>query len=97
MLLIPCPWCGPREEREFDYGGNHVGLPGLGPDSDASMQSWHEVVHLRENPRGNIRELWYHRAGCERWITVTRNTLTHEFSCLSHFANDSATGDTDAD
>ena len=21
MLLIPCPWCGPREASEFSYGG----------------------------------------------------------------------------
>ncbi|MGE5094790.1 MAG: sarcosine oxidase subunit delta, partial [Betaproteobacteria bacterium] len=28
MLLIPCPWCGPREEIEFSYGGQaHVAYP----------------------------------------------------------------------
>ena len=28
MLLITCPWCGPREEVEFHYGGQaHVRLP----------------------------------------------------------------------
>ena len=21
MLLIDCPWCGPRDEIEFSYGG----------------------------------------------------------------------------
>ena len=21
MLLVPCPWCGPRDEVEFTYGG----------------------------------------------------------------------------
>ena len=21
MLMIPCPWCGPRDETEFVYGG----------------------------------------------------------------------------
>ena len=21
MLLVPCPWCGPRDEIEFRYGG----------------------------------------------------------------------------
>ncbi|MBL8960475.1 MAG: sarcosine oxidase subunit delta, partial [Gemmatimonadetes bacterium] len=25
MLQIPCPWCGPREEEEFRYGGE--GMP----------------------------------------------------------------------
>ncbi|MDQ3577662.1 MAG: sarcosine oxidase subunit delta, partial [Actinomycetota bacterium] len=28
MQLIPCPWCGPREEAEFHYGGQaHVAYP----------------------------------------------------------------------
>jgi len=22
MLLIPCPWCGPRSQIEFTYGGD---------------------------------------------------------------------------
>ena len=22
MLLIPCPWCGPRNQIEFTYGGD---------------------------------------------------------------------------
>ena len=29
MQLIECPWCGPREEVEFHYGGQaHVAVPG---------------------------------------------------------------------
>ena len=28
MQLINCPWCGPREETEFHYGGEaHVAYP----------------------------------------------------------------------
>ena len=28
MQLIECPWCGPREETEFHYGGQaHVAYP----------------------------------------------------------------------
>ena len=28
MMLIPCPWCGPRDETEFHYGGQaHVAYP----------------------------------------------------------------------
>ena len=28
MQLIQCPWCGPREEVEFHYGGQaHVAYP----------------------------------------------------------------------
>ena len=28
MQLIACPWCGPREETEFHYGGQaHIAYP----------------------------------------------------------------------
>ena len=28
MLLIDCPWCGPRDECEFSYGGEaHIKRP----------------------------------------------------------------------
>ena len=28
MLLINCPWCGPRDETEFHYGSEaHIGYP----------------------------------------------------------------------
>ena len=28
MLLIRCPWCGPRDETEFRYGGQaHLAYP----------------------------------------------------------------------
>ena len=30
MLLIRCPWCGPREEIEFRYGGEIVSSPPAG-------------------------------------------------------------------
>ena len=79
MLLIPCPWCGPRAEDEFSFGGAPVTFPKLDNGSIPCMQTWHEVVHLRENRKGDAQELWFHQSGCERWFKVTRNTQTHEF------------------
>ena len=35
-------------------------------------------VYLRDNPCGPLEELWYHGAGCRSWITVRRDTHTHE-------------------
>ena len=35
-------------------------------------------MHLRENPAGLHRELWYHEHGDRSWLVVTRNTVTHE-------------------
>jgi len=33
---------------------------------------------MRDNPRGEHSELWQHSFGCRRWITVSRNTYTHD-------------------
>ncbi len=69
MLLIPCPWCGPRPHIEFSYGGDAtVARPAA------------DIAHLyqRDNPRGWHDELWHHISGCRRWLKIRRNTVTHE-------------------
>lgn len=77
MLLITCPWCGPRDESEFGYGGEaHVAPPA---DSDkASDADWADYLFFRTNPKGVHRERWVHRHGCRRWFNVARHTVSHE-------------------
>ena len=75
MMLLPCPYCGPRDVTEFAYGGD-ANVPA--PAEDAPVEAWSARVYLRANPRGPHDELWQHSAGCRRWIRVRRNTLTHE-------------------
>ena len=60
MLLIRCPWCGPRDEIEFTYGGQaHIAYPA---DPDAlSDEEWADFLFMRDNPRGPFRERWYPR------------------------------------
>jgi heterotetrameric sarcosine oxidase delta subunit len=76
MLLIPCPWCGPRDEVEFHYGGQaHVAYPA---DPDALTDAeWADFLFMRENPRGPWSERWFHAAGCRRWFNVVRDTSTY--------------------
>lgn len=81
MLLIPCPNCGERDESEFDYGGRALPWPGL----EASLQQWHRDLHLRDNPRGKIEEHWYHAGGCECWIKIKRDLVSHE---ITHVTTD---------
>ena len=74
MLTIPCPFCGPRDETEFAYGGDATrAFPAL----DADAETWAEHVFLRGNPRGPHREHWHHVQGCRQWLVVERDTLTH--------------------
>jgi methylglutamate dehydrogenase subunit B len=77
MLLIQCPWCGARDQVEFTYAGDATVQR---PPPEAGEAAFVEYVYLRDNPRGLHRELWQHTGGCRRFLTVERNTLTHEIS-----------------
>ena len=77
MLLIPCPWCGPRAQVEFTYGGDAKVTRPADP-AKATDEAWHAYLYLRDNPRGPHAELWQHTGGCRRWFQVLRDTLTHE-------------------
>ncbi len=75
MILIPCPYCGPRAQSEFTYGGDATVKR---PAPDASMEAWFAYVYLRDNPKGPHDELWLHSAGCRTWFKVRRDTRTHD-------------------
>ncbi|MFI0928638.1 sarcosine oxidase subunit delta family protein [Streptomyces sp. NPDC021012] len=77
MLLIPCPWCGPRDEAEFHYGGQaHVPYP----EDPAALtdEEWARYLFFRDNPKGPFAERWSHAAGCRRWFNAVRDTATNE-------------------
>ena len=77
MLLIPCPFCGPRDESEFRYGAaGGVALPTDTPTLDD--EAWGAFVFIRPNPKGPLTERWCHSHGCRRWFSVTRDTATDE-------------------
>jgi heterotetrameric sarcosine oxidase delta subunit len=79
MLLITCPWCGPRDETEFRYGSEaDVAYP-TDPHALTDAQ-WADYVFARRNPKGRFAERWSHSAGCRRWFNVVRDTVTHEIS-----------------
>ena len=74
-MRLPCPLCGERDIREFTYKGAAVYLDR--PDPDAGDAAWDAYLHLRENPAGPTRDLWYHGGGCGAWLVVDRDTVTH--------------------
>ena len=74
-MRITCPLCGSRDRREFTYYGASDYLDR--PAEDAPSEAWDDYLHLRDNPAGETRDLWYHELGCSAWIEVTRNTVTH--------------------
>lgn len=77
MLLITCPWCGPRDEAEYHYGGQaHVPYPGN--TADLTDGQWAAYVFYRDNPKGPFAERWMHGTGCRRWFNVLRDTASYQ-------------------
>jgi len=79
MLLIDCPFCGPRAETELACGGEaHIARP---VNTEAiSDAEWADYLFMRKNPKGMQYERWNHARGCRRWFNVARDTVTHKIS-----------------
>ena len=81
MLLIDCPWCGPRAESEFGYGGEaHIARP-KNPEK-LSDEDWGDYVFMRANVKGVLLERWCHSHGCRRWFNLARDTVTYEIHAV---------------
>ncbi len=79
MLLIQCPFCGPRNESEFSYGG--PAMPPRPSDPAAvSDADWVDWLTVPPNPMGWLEERWWHARGCGAWLTICRHTVTHEIT-----------------
>ena len=95
MLSIPCPWCGPRDETEFSYGGEaHIVRPS-DPYSLTDDQ-WADYLFMRANPKGNYHEQWCHSFGCRRWFNVTRNTVSYRIMSKYRIGEPAPKAETDA-
>ena len=78
MLLITCPYCGPRPELEFrNMGEAHIARPAF--SVEPSDQDWAEFLYMRTNPKGLIAERWRHIHGCARFFNAVRHTVTDKF------------------
>jgi heterotetrameric sarcosine oxidase delta subunit len=63
MRLVPCPQCGPREPAEFVCLG----------------ETTPREIYYRDNTKGGVAELWWHKHGCRQWLRLTRDTATNGF------------------
>ena len=88
MLLIPCPWCGPREDDEFTFGGE-ADIPRPAEPTALTDEQWADYLFMRENRRGHHREQWCHTAGCRRWFIVERDTVTNRILGASTYETSS--------
>ena len=84
-MRLTCPLCGERDRREFYYYGSEAYLNRPAPD--AAPEAWDDMLHLRTNPAGVTRDLWYHETGCGSWLQVTRDTVTHAITAVERIAD----------
>lgn len=77
-MIIPHPLLGPRDAQEFVYLGDAALMDRPDWQSGDAGRSFYEYLHLRDNPAGTHKELWYHEQGDRSWLVVTRDTITHE-------------------
>ena len=79
MLRISCPYCGLRDQVEFQFGGEtHITRP-ENPEQ-ASDSEWADYMFYRDNIKGLHYERWVHTFGCRQWFNVARDTMTHEIT-----------------
>lgn len=79
-MRLTCPICGERDLREFSYQGAATMLER--PQPGCPVEAWADWLHLRDNPAGRTRDLWYHEAGCTAWLVAERDTVTHEIHAV---------------
>jgi sarcosine oxidase, subunit delta len=76
MMNIHCPFCGPRNEAEFTFGGP---VKPHRPDPNAvNDREWTDYLTQVPNPLGPVEECWWHVRGCGTWLTIWRDTRTHD-------------------
>lgn len=74
MLLIDCPYCGPRAEVEFRHAGEaHLKRPGPG----CSEAEWADYLYMRQNARGVRAERWSHVRGCGQFFNALRHSTSN--------------------
>jgi sarcosine oxidase subunit delta len=73
MQVFSCPFCGPRPETEFHFGGD---AGNTRPEGDVESSSWTNYLYFCNNRRGIAREIWMHLP-CREIFIMERDTLTH--------------------
>jgi sarcosine oxidase subunit delta len=77
-MRIVCPYCGSRDSGEFVCRGDAAPVRPASPDAAVFV----DYVYLRDNIAGWIDEHWHHLHGCRQWLTVRRDTVSHEIGSV---------------
>lgn len=84
MIILSCPFCGPRGEGEFHFGGDFGNARPEGFEQ-VSADQWSRYLHHRRNPKGSASEIWMHLT-CGEIFRVDRDTVSHAVASTSALA-----------
>lgn len=87
-MRIACPYCGLRDLSEFVTIGEAL-TRRPDPGAPDAAEQFFAYTYLRDNFAGRGKEFWYHALGCRSWLTVVRDTRTHDIESVS-FARETA-------
>ncbi len=76
MQIFTCPFCGPRDEREFHFVGE-AGKTRPDTTRPISDADWAGYLFTARNDIGPAREVWRH-VTCHEVFVMERDTLTME-------------------
>jgi heterotetrameric sarcosine oxidase delta subunit len=76
MQQFPCPFCGSRDEREFQFAGE-AGKVRPDTSNAVSDQAWANYLHTQRNEFGEATEIWRHLT-CQEMFILKRDTFTME-------------------
>ena len=76
MQLFPCPFCGPRDEREFHFAGE-LGKTRPTTTDPVADKDWASYLYTQRNEKGIVREVWMH-VPCGELFVLERDSVTME-------------------
>lgn len=76
MQRFTCPFCGPRDEREFHFAGE-AGKTRPDTSKPVSDADWAAYLFSRRNDKGRATEVWMH-VTCRELFVMQRDTVTME-------------------
>ncbi|MCK0151386.1 sarcosine oxidase subunit delta [Marivita sp. S6314] len=76
MQIFTCPFCGPRDEREFHFVAEQGKVR---PDTTQSVSDadWAAYLHTQRNEKGRVREVWMHTT-CDEVFVMERHSVSME-------------------
>jgi len=81
-MRITCPFCGQRDLAEYSYHGDAESNADRPAETSSDQLPWNTHIYDRKNPAGRHNELWQHSGGCRSFLTVTRDTRTHDIAAV---------------